>query len=160
MNLVTGHVPSGIISDLHGNIWVLCSGRGWNGFPAADDTPGRLICYDPQSHTVLKELVFPSADKHPDNLLRNKAGDVLYYNHPGGIFAFSVGSAELPVAPLVQRSIMLYGIGYDSVSDKLLGADAGDYAQNGWAYFYDPADGTPLDSFRTGVIPNGFWAGQ
>ena len=55
---------------------------------------------------------------------------------------------------------MLYGIGYDPVTGRLMGADAVDYVQNGWAYFYDPASGTPLDSFQTGVIPNGFWTGE
>jgi len=158
--IITGHVPSGMVADDQGNIWVLCSGRGWNGFPSPDDTPGRLVCYHPENYSVIRELIFSSTDSHPDLLIKNPEWNTLYFNHPQGIFAYSTSSGELPANPLVSRSTKLYGIGFDPASDMILGADAGDYVQNGWAYFYDPQSGAAMDSIRTGVIPNGFWAGE
>lgn len=158
--LVPGDVPSGIARDSEGMVWILCSGRGWNGYPLPGDTPGRLVCYDPSDYSLKKSLEFTSTELHPDNLIINPEGDRLYYNHPEGIFSMSTGAGELPSVPLVKRNSMLYGIGYDAVSGRLLGADALDFAQNGLGYCYDPSSGTALDSFRTGIAPNGFRAGE
>lgn len=158
--LIPGHVPSGIVKDVNGKVWILCSGNGWNGWPAATDSYGRLVCIDPADFSVIKSFDFPSKDIHPDNLVTNALGDILYYNHPAGIFEFTIHDAALPEEPLVKRNTMLYGMGYDPASNRLLGTDAMDYVQNGWVYFYDPSEGTPLDSFQTGVIPNGFWTGN
>lgn len=158
--LVTGHVPSGIVSDAEGKVWVLCSGRGWNGFPAPEDTPGRLIRFHDYDHSVMKEFEFSSSSLHPDLLVIDHQNGILFYNHPQGIFSVSTGSTTLPEEPLVARSSMLYGIGFDPVSKMLLGADAGDYVQDGWVYFYRPADGSPMDTIQAGIIPNGFWTGD
>lgn len=158
--LEVGHRPSGIQKDVNGNIWVLCSGKGWNGFPAAGDTPAKLVCFDPESHAILKEIIFPDASAHPDNLVTDENGSTLYYNHPTGIFAFPVSASSLNTQPLITGNAMFYGLGYDKVTKMIFATDPLDYAQNGWVYRFNALDGTPVDSFMVGIIPNGFWFNQ
>jgi hypothetical protein len=155
--LEVGHRPSGIQKDVNGNIWVLCSGKGWNGFPAAGDTPPKLVCFDPESHAILQEIFFPDASIHPDNLITDENGSMLYYNHPAGIFAFPVSASSLNTQPLITGNAMFYGLGYDKMTKMILATDPLDNAQNGWVYRFNALDGIPVDSFLVGIIPNGFW---
>jgi len=158
--LEVGHRPSGIQKDVNGNIWVLCSGKGWNGFPAPGDTPAKLVCIDPVSLVILKTITFPDSENHPDNLIIDGNGSTLYYNHPAGIFAFPVSASSLNTQPLISGNAMFYGLGFDKVTKMIFATDPLDYAQNGWVYRFNALDGTPVDSFLVGIIPNGFWFNQ
>ncbi len=150
--------PAGIVADKSGRVWVLCSGLGYNGFPNPDtDTQGALYCIDPVSLEILHSLQFPAADLHPEQLIANETGDVLYYFHPGGIFSVSVDNPSLSNMPLIPSDIYFYGLGFDEKTGLIYAADPLDYVQNGMIYRFDPADGALLDSFRAGIIPNGFW---
>jgi len=155
--LEVGHRPSGIQEDMNGNLWVLCSGRGWNFFPAPGDTPAELVCIDPDSQEILKTIIFPDTENHPDNLTINKNGMTLYYNHPNGIFDFPVTGFTLNSQPFITGNAMFYALGYDDEVNMIYASDPLDYAQNGWIYRYNAGDGTPVDSFLAGIIPNGFW---
>jgi hypothetical protein len=151
-----GDRPSGIQEDASGKIWVLCSGKGWPGTPAPGDTKGKLVCLDPDSFQILKELSFPDTEDHPENLVIDKDGLTLYYNHPAGIFAYSIFDSTLNALPFITHNAKFYGIGYDKVSEMIMATDPLDYSQNGWVFRYNGADGSPVDSFQVGTIPNGF----
>jgi len=160
--IFVGHRPAGICLDGNGKIWVLCSGRGWNGFPSADDTPARLICIDPSTHGIIDEIIFPDSENHPDNLIINGDGSTLFYNHPDGIFSFHVSSSGLNTQPLIIEILfagnsMFYALGFDSKENVIYATDPLDFAQNGWVYRYDALDGSLVDSFLAGRIPGGFW---
>jgi YVTN family beta-propeller protein len=152
-----GNNPSGIQQDRNGKLWVICSGKGYNGFPAADDTRGSLIQINPDDYSILKSYAFPASDKHPVNLVINGAGDILFYNYPEGIFRFSIGQDSLAQLPVVARENMFYGIGFDPVEDLIYASDPLDYVQDGWIFRYRAIDGNPVDSFKVGIIPSGFW---
>jgi DNA-binding beta-propeller fold protein YncE len=156
-NILVGHRPSGIQADRDGNLWVLCSGKGWNGFPAPGDSPAKLICLDPDSHHILKEFTFPDSENHPDNLVIDEKGTTLYYCHPEGIFAFSIYSQSLEAQPFIIGGSMYYGLGYDKSLKMIYATDPLDYAQNGWVYRFNAADGSAVDSLMVGVVPNNFW---
>jgi DNA-binding beta-propeller fold protein YncE len=158
--IVVGHRPAGIRKDADGNIWVLCSGKGWNGFPSADDTPAKLVCIDPISHEIIKEIIFTDNENHPDNLVINENGSMLYYNHPEGIYNFPVYGTSLNTQPLILTNKMFYGLGFDQAQKMIYATDPLDYAQNGWVFRFDGATGAPVDSFMVGIIPNGFWFNQ
>jgi hypothetical protein len=100
--ITVGHKPSGIRKDMNGNIWVLCSGL--SGWPTPEISPGKLLCIDPDSQEILKEIVFPDSVNHPDHLVINKQGNTLYYNHPAGIFAFPVTASSLNDQPLIAAT--------------------------------------------------------
>jgi hypothetical protein len=152
-----GDRPSGIQKDAHGNIWILCSGKGWNGFPAPGDSQGKLVCIDPGSKEIIKEIPFPDSENHPDNLVIDGTGTMLYYNHPTGLYTFSINDSILNPQPLIVGNAMFYGLGFDKETDLLMVTDPLDYAQNGWVFRFNALDGKPVDSFMVGIIPNGFW---
>jgi hypothetical protein len=136
---------------------VLCSGKGYNGFPAQGDTPAKLVCLDPASLDILEEFTFPETGNHPDNLVIDEDGNTLYYNHPAGIFAFTVGAAALNTQPFIASGTMYYGLGFDESLGMIYATDPLDYAQDGLVYRFNASDGSAVDSFVAGMIPNGFW---
>ncbi len=156
-SFTVGHRPAGIRKDMNGNIWVLCSGKGWNGYPSPDDTPAKLVCIDPVSFAILKEITFPGTDNHPDNMIINGDGDILYYNHPEGIFSFPVIASALNNQPFIPGNSIFYGLGYDETEKMIYVTDPLDYAQNGWVCRFNALEGTPVDSIMVGIVPNGFW---
>ncbi len=153
-----GHRPSGIVSDHNGYLWVLCSGRGWNGFPEPlTDTPGKLVWIDPSTRQIIEEYPFQESDKHPDNLIISDDGKTLFYALPDGIYRFSVETPGVISTPFIPTGVMFYAMGYDPVSDMIFASDPLDYAQNGRIYRFNSADGSVADSFSAGIIPGGFW---
>jgi len=157
VRIEVGDRPSGIQKDVNGNIWILCSGKGWTGFPAPGDTQGKLVCLDPVSFEIIKEISFFDSGNHPENLVIDGNGTTLYYNHPAGIFALSIYDSALNMLPFITGNNMFYGLGYDKATNMIMATDPLDYSQNGWVYRFNALDGTPVDSFLVGVIPNGFW---
>jgi hypothetical protein len=148
--------PNGIQMDKHGNVWVLCSGKGWNGFPAPGDTEGHLLCINPANDQVLNDIASPSTDKHPEKLVINASGDVLYYIMPDGIYKHDIGSTSLESTPLISKS-GFYGLGYDPVEEMIYASDAVDFSQNGWIFKYNPVSGELVSSHQAGIVPGEFY---
>jgi YVTN family beta-propeller protein len=155
-SIVVDKTPGGIVQDKNGNIWVLCSGKGWNGFPAADDSKGSLLCIDPNDYSIIKTLEFPLSDAHPEKLVIDKAGETVYYNYPGGIYSQDLSKSNLELKKVIASSVMFYGLGYDPSSSLLFASNPLDYVQNGLVYRIDPVLEEKLDSFPAGIIPGGF----
>ena len=145
--------PSGIVSDENGNVWIICSGKGWNGVPATDNTKGRLLCLDPVSYETIRDIEFPDAEKHPEQLLINGDKTILYYNYPDGIYKFNISSSSLENQPLIPHSSMFYGLTYSVAGNVIYCTDAVDFVQDGWVYKYSAETGTALDSAKAGIIP-------
>ena len=149
--------PSGICEDKNGNLWIICSGNGWNGWPQAGDTEGHLFCIDANDYSILKDIYFPSNSEHPEKLVINKSNDKLYYAMPDGIYEFGITSTELNSNPFIATNTLFYGLGFDEKTDYIYASDAKDFVQNGWVYRYNSEDGVVVDSFNVGIGPNGFW---
>lgn len=156
-SMYVGHRPSGILVDANDHIWVLCSGIGYNGFPAPGDTPGRLICLNPDNKQFIYELEFPDAANHPDQLVISDDGKTLYYACPDGIYSVSVSNPVLSSAPYIPGSVMYYSLGYDPVTDMIYASDPMDYSQDGRIYRFLASNGSAVDSFEAGIIPGFFW---
>jgi len=148
--------PSGIQVDKSGNVWVICSGHGWNGFPAPGDSEGHLLCISPSNDEVITDIAFPDAVKHPEKLVINESGDILYYMMPDGIYKQEITSTSLESSPLISKS-GLYGLGYDHVEKMIYVSDAVDFSQNGWIYRYNPTTGELVSSHQAGIVPGEFY---
>jgi|WetSurMetagenome_2_1015567.scaffolds.fasta_scaffold131927_2 hypothetical protein len=153
------HRPTGIVKDKNGKIWVMCSGRGYNGWPQAGDSKGHLLRIDPSTLLVDFDYTFPSSSVHPEKLVINKNGDALFFLFKGAITRFDVTAANGTPEPLVLRD-NLYSLGYDVVKDYLYVSNPLDYQQNGWVYRYRSTDGALVDSLQAGVIPGNFCFGE
>lgn len=156
-SLEVGSTPSGIVKDKVGNIWVLCSGKGWNGFPSADDSKGALICIDPADYSIIKTFEFPSSTDHPDKLVIDKQGQKMYFLYPGGLFSQDVDAVSLELNEVVSSGPMFYALGFDPVSELVYVSDPLDFTQNGMIYQIDPLLKEKVDSFPAGIIPGEFF---
>jgi DNA-binding beta-propeller fold protein YncE len=156
-NIAVGHRPAAIRQGLNGKLWILCAGRGWNGFPDPGDTRAMIISIDQSTLAITKEVIFPSTDQHPDNLIINNKGDILYYHLDKSIYAFPVSATEVNMEPYFMGSESFYGLGYDEATDMIYATAPLDYSQNGWFYRFRAQDGIEIDAYMTGMVPNGFW---
>ncbi len=155
--IFVGARPSGIVLDVNSNIWIMCSGKGYNGFPFPGDSPGKLLCIDPENYSVIKDLAFSDASEHPDKLVINQMKDVLFYLYPGGIFKYDINSNNLEVSPFITHINMFYSLGYDHREKLIYASDPLDYTQQGVVYKFDGVDGTLVDQHESGVIPGHFY---
>jgi YVTN family beta-propeller protein len=156
-NITVGDRPASIVKDANNTIWVLCSGKGWNGFPDPSDTEGHLIRFSPVTYEIVDDVIFIETDIHPDNMVIDENGALLYYNHPEGIYRFSIAFGYFDSEPFIPLDKMLYGLGFDQTEDMIYATDPLDYSQNGYIYRYNSYDGSAVDTVMAGVIPNGFW---
>lgn len=149
--------PTGILKDKNDHVWVLCSGNGWNGFPGQDDTEGHLLCFDVESHNLLKDFPFPSTSEHPEKLVINGTGDVLYYIGIDGIYKFGIEDTILQTTPFIPRPQMFYGLGLDYLTNIIYASDPLDYVQDGLVYRYEANTGEVIDSLQAGIVPGEFY---
>ena len=156
-SLVVGDKPTGIVQDKNGLVWVMCSGKGWNGFPGVDDTKGKLVCIDPQDYSIIKTLEFPGTTDHPEKLVIDKAGEKMFFNYPGGLYSQEVSAQTLELNLVVSSPTMFYALGFDLVSGMVFTSNPLDYTQNGLVYRIDPDLNEKVDSFSAGIIPGEFF---
>jgi len=156
-SLIVGDKPGGIVQDKNGLVWVMCSGKGWNGFPGADDTKGKLVCIDPQDYSIIKTLEFPGTTDHPEKLVIDKAGEKMFFNYPGGLYSQDVSAQTLELNLVVSSPTMFYALGFDPVSGMVFTSNPLDFVQNGLVYRIDPDLNEKVDSFSAGIIPGGFF---
>ena len=146
--------PTGIREDMNGNIWVMCSGRGfWQG----GDSKGHLICINPYDYSLIKDIEFPVLAQHPEKLIINSSGEILFYNYPDGIYKFEISSTELETEAFVPHAGIFYGLGYDKTDNVIFATDPLDYVQNGLVYRFGASSGETINSFNAGVIPGEFY---
>lgn len=148
--------PTGIQVDKNGKVWVMCSGKGWNGFPQTGDSEGHLLCINPDDYSIEKDIAFPTSTNHPDKLIFNGSVDRLFYIMPDGIYDFEIEADDLNNTPFLASNKMIYQIGIDPMEGYLYLSDPVDFAQNGWVFRYNQANGAVIDSIQAGVIPGGF----
>lgn len=147
-SITVGYDPSSMVVDQNGQVWTLCSG--------AESTPGGLYLINPTTLAVERSLLFdePLANGWP-RLITNEEGNRLYYL-TDGCYTLPIGATEAPSTPIIDGDgHQWYALGWEPQLGHILLGDAIDFQQMGLAYRYMP-DGSPVDSFRVGVIPNGF----
>jgi YVTN family beta-propeller protein len=149
-----GDAPSGMVADGNGNIWVMCKGNGFAGWPQAGDTPGKLMRIDPVSLSVTYTYEFGSTGDHPEKLVINKQKSVLYFLFDNAIYHFNIALANASPAKLYSR--YFYSLGYESKTGYLYASDPKDFMGNGQVFRIKADDGLLIDSVQAGIIPRGF----
>ena len=130
-------------------LWVICGGT-FNG------NDGQLYQLDVADYSVLRkeDLGFNPSTKtayDPDN-------NNLYFYSGNTVYQFNPDLDVDPAAtPYIENPdfVGLYGIGFDNQQDQILLGDAVGFAGAGMVYVYSQ-NGTIIDSFTSGVGPNGF----
>lgn len=144
-----GDVPdSMVVKD--GIMYVLCGGKpSWSGA----QTYGSLHRIDLATNVVLGQIDFPMM--HPSHL--KISGNDLFYTVDSGVYKTTITATTLPTTPLINLAPQnIYGVyGMDIIDGKLYIADAKNYITLGAAYVYS-TEGTLLNTYEVGYVPNGF----
>lgn len=147
-----GDVPSGLVVDGNGRIWVMCKGRSY--VPSLPDTPGQLVSIDPVNLTADIIYKFVSTGDHPEKLMINKQKSMLYFLFNSGIYSYNIALSGATPEKLVSR--YFYGLGYENKTGYLYASDAKNFNSNGVVLRIKADDGSVVDSIQAGIVPRGF----
>lgn len=149
-SIKTGKEPLGMVLDMKGKIWVLCTG-GYDNY----ESPS-LLRIDPLLMIVEKAFTFPAVKDVPSRLCINGTGDTLYFLKDG-IYQMPVTATAIPNQPLIPSGGRLfYGLGINPATGGIFASDAVDYVQNGWVYQFSSSSGNLVHSYQVGRIPGSF----
>ncbi|MFB6258386.1 MAG: DUF5074 domain-containing protein [Flavobacteriales bacterium] len=145
-SLMLAEQPNSMVEDANGKLWVLCDG----GF---EEEKARLYRIDPQSLQVEASFEFPDITMSPKNLTLSPDRGTLYFLQEG-IYRMDIQANALPQTPLITEGQgQFYNIEVAGDQEWIFVTDAKDYVQKGALYRFK-SNGTPLDTFETGIIPN------
>lgn len=151
-----GKRPTGIVTDGNGNVWVMCSGKGFNNWPGAGDSEGHLMRINSSTYVVDKDIAFPGTVLHPEHLTANKDKTILYFLYSGGIYQMNIALLNYEYSVLVETG-NFYNLGFDPVDNVIFATDALDFQQNGLTYRFNTENGAMMNSFGVGVGPGNFF---
>jgi YVTN family beta-propeller protein len=151
--IVVGDNPSGIVKDAAGKIWVICSGfSDW--FNPANNTSGSLIRIHPESFDIEAVIDLPGTS-FGARLAINRDGNRLFYTFMGGLYSMILNTDSYEIN-LIKANVNYYGLGIDPLLDEIYVSDPLDYAQPGYIFRINPANGIVNDSVKAGIIPGHF----
>ncbi|MDX5348245.1 MAG: hypothetical protein LPK19_13485 [Hymenobacteraceae bacterium] len=155
--------PNSLVMDAAQNIWVLCGGKvlynaDWS-LDTVNSTAGSLVKFNSAAPGAQTVIPFSTNKLHPSRLTTNGTKTKLYYtlnqlNYQGRIYEMAVSATGIPDAPLINQQV--YGLGVDPATNTIYGGKPGSFTDNGWMVRYTAA-GAPVDSFKVGIGPNGFY---
>lgn len=148
-----GAGPNQIIPDDAGRLWVVCSGKvayDENGERDPDnDIPGSLHVLDGTEESSIEVI---ETGGHPSDMslnLQNGVGFLLDEE----VYPVDLNDIAVGETPVISRS--LNTIDYFPEQQLIYGGVSNGYTQDGKVVLYD-IQGTAVDSFSTGIAPNGF----
>lgn len=137
-----------IVKDQNEKLWVSCNAD------AANNIPARLVRIDPLNNSIEADISLQTTANSVSRLVINGNGNTLYYLM-GDVYKMPItASAGTLVAS--QGSRVFYGLCVDPVDETVYVSDAIDFNQNGNIWIYK-ADGTYLNTFKSGLIPGFMW---
>lgn len=155
---IAGFAPQQIASDKNNNLWIVAGNVEYQ-------RAATITEVDPVSGAVIKSFSLPpGADIMKPVFNTNR--DTLYYlgvKYDGttgynGVFRMGIADMEVPLQPFIAAQPLqyFYGIGIDTLSNRIYIADPKGFVQASTISIYDP-EGTRLRSFQTEVGANGFY---
>jgi hypothetical protein len=146
-SVLVGQGGNSIVKDIHGKVWVACSGGA--------GTPPAIVRIDPQDATLEASFTYPGAANAPWRLRINGGGDTLYFLKDG-VYRMPITASAAPSSAFIPADGRnLYSLGVDPLTGTIYLGDAVDYVQHGVVYRYRP-DGSAVGSFQAGIIPGSF----
>jgi len=133
-------------------LWVLSSGK-----PSYldDESAGSLSKIDIGTNEKVQELVFPNSTDHPSNLEVENGN--LYYTMNNAVYSFNKAENILSETALFSVDEVDYLYGFEIQASEIYVASANmDFTGNGKLFIYD-LSGSVLNSFDTGINPNGIY---
>lgn len=135
--------------DKNGYIWEACMGDSTLGFTAG------LVKINASNHSVEQRIEFKNKNESASRLCVNKDRSKLFYINKH-IYSIDPQTFEIKLE-FNGNNKQLYGLNCDSETDELYIADAVDYLSSGTIYRMRPNLSQVSDTFKVGIIPNGFY---
>lgn len=155
-DITVSDAPTELRLDRHNRLWVLSKGHvaynsDWT-IDYSQTTAGALAAINTASNTIERTFTFGSNESMPGHLTINPAGDKLYFNYNGSVFAQSVDATALSSTGIISKTF--YGMDVDPETGYIYGGEQA-FTGSGTVFVYRP-DGTQVTSFKAGIGPNGF----
>lgn len=143
-SLTVGNSPGALAVDNAGTVWVVCGGS-WGG------NDGKLVSINASNGSIQKtiDLGFNVAAKMAINKPKNQ-----HYIYSGKKVYRHQNNTVTPFLDITEFT-SIYGIGFDEKNGHLYVSDDAGFAGNGTVRRYSE-DGSLIDSFISGIGPNGF----
>lgn len=142
----TGSSPGRFVADKACNLWTTLSGS-WN-------APAALLRLDPEQQQVSGLFLTGTPTAKNLSLSADSTGGWFYGGD--GIYFFSFSEEAVSETAIVETgSAEVYGFGCDPHTGDLYYSDALDFVQQSMIYRYSET-GTPIDTFKAGIMSNGF----
>ena len=142
--------------DENEKIWAISGGTtDFSIDPPVPNNNGKLFRIDPSTNVVEAEIELNT--NVSNTLAINTNGNTLYILRGNSVFAIPTSGFSGTLEPLLTQNdaIGFYGIGVQFGSEDIYVSDARGFQGNGKVYRYR-SDGTLIDSFDSGIGPNGF----
>ncbi|NVO20741.1 MAG: hypothetical protein HXX13_13650 [Bacteroidetes bacterium] len=144
--------PTGIVEDAAGKVWVMCSGKGYNDFPADGDTKGYLIRLDPATQTIDLTMEIGDEHNHAEKLVINSEKNMLYFLFNRGVYRLNTAFAGAEPERVLSHD-RLNALTYDGANNIIYTSDRMDFQQAGWVLRYQASGGALIDSIPAGIVP-------
>jgi YVTN family beta-propeller protein len=155
--ITVGDNPNSLQFDKDGYLWVVSTGtfvynEDFTEIDEALSTKSSISKIGSDNKEALK-IEFPLI-RYPGagQLEINTAGDRLFVNYNGGVYAISTSATTLPATPLINKEF--YGLAVDPFNDNIIGAEALGFSAPGNIHIYNSA-GVLQQSIKVGIAPNG-----
>jgi len=152
--ITVGDMPVDLFDDGRGNVWVLCKGIGYNGYPLATDTKGRLVRINKATNEMDFYMEFQTTSDHPDRPVYDKQHQKIYFLYNNSIYRFNLAQVDNPIMEVVVSNKRYYTLGFEDKTGYVYATDARDYVSSGMVYRYDPATTNLIDSIPAGITPH------
>jgi len=150
--LTIGDGASEMVVDGDNNIWIACEGGTDENFEPLDN--GSIYHIDTQTDQIATTIDVNT--NYEGELAVSGNGQSVFFFLDNSVFTFDISNISLG-DPLftVSEATSLYSIGVHPGSDIIYVADSKGFSDDGEVFRYD-MNGDLIDSFTTGVGPNGF----
>ena len=151
LTLTTGDHPNSLLIE-GDHLWVLSGGK-----PSYSDneSAGTLSQIDLGTLEIVREFTFPNTTDHPANL--DIENDRLYYTLGPKMYSFGKSETSLPATPVFELEGIEILYGFEVEGSQIFAASANyDFSGDGKLFIYD-LTGNLLNTFSTGVNPNGIY---
>ncbi len=139
----SSEMPSGMVIDTNGKLWILFSGGTTNNIPS-------LYRVNLLTRSIERNIMmFPNSNP---KCLISPNGKNLYFLH-NGVKKISITDTIIPSSTVIpENNRLFYALQIDSISGDIYVSDAKDYVQQGQILRYN-TQYQLIDSFTTGIIP-------
>ena len=154
--ITVGNVPTKIVKDALGYLWVLCTGGSdysdyLNVTKLGD---AKLVRINTSSNTIDKSFTLINAGETSIglDLTIGDNGRTIYYAVGDNVYALGINESTLPTTALFAKN-NIYGLSASPYNNQIWAMQAPNFSSGGYVFRYSSI-GSLIDSIKVGIGPN------